>query len=207
MGIYINKGNAAFRQYTNGEYVDKTDLIAYVNSTVDTADKLTCVSRPRRFGKSMAAQMIYAYYDKSCDSRELFSRFKISQDESFERCLNKYPAIYIDITGFISREDKNNIADHIQAAVVKDVLEAYPVIKPEEDRDLMDVLLTVSMATGEKFVMIIDEWDALFREIPDKPTGITDYINLLQRLFKGSDTATTFALVYMTGNRDLKYNN
>ena len=70
MGRYINRGETAFRQYTNGEYVAKTAMIAYINSTIDTADKLTCVSRPRRFGKSMAAQMLYAYYDKTADSRE-----------------------------------------------------------------------------------------------------------------------------------------
>ena len=90
MGIYINKGNGGFRRYANDDYVDKTELIAYVNSTISSASMLTCVSRPRRFGKSMAAQMLYAYYDKSCDSRELFSKYKISRDKSFEQHLNKY---------------------------------------------------------------------------------------------------------------------
>ena len=122
MGIYINRGNAAFRQYTNGEYVDKTAMIAYINTTVDTANKLTCVSRPRRFGKSMAAHMLYAYYDKSCDSRELFSRFAIAKDKSFEEHLNKYPTIYLDITDFTTRyQGRDDIVELIQAAVIKDI--------------------------------------------------------------------------------------
>ena len=204
MGIFINRGNAAFRQYTNGEYVDKTDLIAYVNTTVDTADKLTCVSRPRRFGKSMAAQMIYAYYDKSCDSHDLFSRFKISRDESFEKHLNKYPAIYIDITDFTTRyAGKDNIVGLMQAAVIKDILKAYPNVEADEDDDLMDVLLNVNIATGEKFVMVIDEWDALCREAVNKPKLMDDYVNLLRRLFRGN-TATVFACVYMTGILPIK---
>ena len=205
MGIYINKGNAAFRQYTNGEYVDKTGLIAYVNSTVDTADKLTCVSRPRRFGKSMAAQMIYAYYDKSCDSRELFSRFKISQDKTFEQHLNKYPAIYLDITNFTTKyQGRDDIVDLIQRNVIKDILKTYPDVDADEDSDLMDVLLSVNMLTGEKFVMVIDEWDALCREAANKPKLMDDYVNLLRRLFKGGDTAQVFACVYMTGILPIK---
>ena len=205
MGIYINRGNAAFRQYTNGEYVDKTAMIAYINTTVDTADKLTCVSRPRRFGKSMAAHMLNAYYDKSCDSRELFSRFAIAKDQSFEEHLNKYPTIYLDITDFTTRyQGREDIVELIQAAVIKDIRKAYPDVEVDEGCDLMDVLLNVNMATGEKFVMIIDEWDALCREADDKPRLMDNYVNLLRRLFKGGGTAMVFACVYMTGILPIK---
>ena len=205
MGIYINRGNSAFRQYTNGEYVDKTAMIAYINTTVDTANKLTCVSRPRRFGKSMAAQMLYAYFDKSCDSHELFSRFAIAKDKSFEQHLNKYPTISIDITSFTTRyEGRDDIVELIQVAVIKDIRKAYPDVEIDEGCDLMDVLLNVNMATGEKFVMIIDEWDALCREAADKPRLMNNYVNLLRRLFKNIDTAKVFACVYMTGILPIK---
>lgn len=205
MGIYINKGNAAFRQYTNGEYVDKTAMIDFINTTVDTADKLTCVSRPRRFGKSTAAQMLYAYYDKSCDSRDLFSRFTISREPSFEQHLNKYPAIYLDITDFITKyAGKDDFLERMQAAIIKDVRKAYPDAETDEDSDLMDVLLSIHLLTGEKFVMVIDEWDALCREAADRPKLFDDYVNLLRRLFKGSDTAAVFACVYMTGILPIK---
>ncbi|MBQ1311811.1 MAG: AAA family ATPase [Blautia sp.] len=71
MGIYVNPGNDGFRQILRGKYVDKTGLIALVNENIETSDKLICVSRPRRFGKSYAAKMLCAYYDKRCDSRVL----------------------------------------------------------------------------------------------------------------------------------------
>lgn len=75
MGKYLNVGNAGFKAVTKGMYVDKTGLISYINRTLGPAEKLTCVSRPRRFGKSFAAKMLCAYYDKSCDSRELFAGY------------------------------------------------------------------------------------------------------------------------------------
>jgi hypothetical protein len=102
MGNYLNVGNAGFQAIRKGTYVDKTGLISFVNSTLETMKKLTCVSRPRRFGKSFATKMLCAYYDKSCDSRSLFEDLEIAQDSSFEEHLNKYDVIYLDITLFIS---------------------------------------------------------------------------------------------------------
>ena len=103
MGIYINKGNEGFRSSRNSEYVDKSELIAVMNKTLFTEQRFTCVSRCRRFGKSMAAKMLAAYYDHSCDSRELFADLKIANDPSFEKHLNKYPVIYLDMTSFVTR--------------------------------------------------------------------------------------------------------
>lgn len=88
MGNYLNIGNDGFRTIRKGLYVDKTGMISFINSTLGTMDKLTCVSRPRRFGKSFAAKMLCAYYDKSCDSRELFEGLEISYDAFFEKYLN-----------------------------------------------------------------------------------------------------------------------
>ena len=82
--IYIDKGNGAFRQTRNSEYIDKSGLISVVNQTLFTEQKFTCVTRCRRFGKSMAAKMLAAYYDRSCDSRSLFADLKIEQDPTFE---------------------------------------------------------------------------------------------------------------------------
>lgn len=100
MGTYINIGNAGFQRARNSEYVDKSGLIAVVNSTLFTERQFSCVTRCRRFGKSMAAKMLYAYYDHSCDSRSLFADLQIAHDPSFEKHLNKYAAIYLDMTDF-----------------------------------------------------------------------------------------------------------
>ena len=93
MGRYINKGNNAFRDIVNSEYVDKTSLIPLINATLNTESRYSCVTRCRRFGKSMAAKMLCAYYDKSCDSRELFRELEAEKDKSFEKYLNKYHVI------------------------------------------------------------------------------------------------------------------
>lgn len=114
MGIYIDKGNGLFRQARNSEYVDKSGLIAVVNQTLFTEQKFTCVTRCRRFGKSMAAKMLAAYYDRSCDSRELFSDLQIATDPSFEEHLNKYPVIYLDITDFTGSVSDDSIVQLIE---------------------------------------------------------------------------------------------
>ena len=158
MGKFINGGNDGFRRYATREYVDKTNLIAYINSTIGTDIMLTCVTRPRRFGKTAAAQMLYAYYDKSSDSRELFAPYKIASDPSFGQHLNKYPAIYIDVTDFTTRyAGREDIVDLMQREIMEDIAEDYPDIEAKDNDDLMALLLRIAMRTGEKFVMIIDE--------------------------------------------------
>ena len=98
MGTYVNPGNSAFTGILNDQYVDKTGLIGLINKTIETPRRLTCISRPRRFGKSFAAQMLCAYYDRSCDSSKLFRGKDISRDESYEQYLNQYNVIYVDMT-------------------------------------------------------------------------------------------------------------
>jgi len=88
MGTYINVGNAGFQSSRNGEYVDKSGLIAVVNKSLFTKLRFSCVTRCRRFGKSMAAEMLCAYYDQSCDSRHLFADLQIASDPMFEKHLN-----------------------------------------------------------------------------------------------------------------------
>ena len=205
MGIYINRGSVGFQDYTNGEYVDKTGMIEFVNSTINTPEKLMCVTRPRRFGKSAAAQMLNAYYDRSSDSRQLFERFEVAKSPTFEQHLNKYPTIFIDVTGFTTMfKGRADIVDVMQKIIMKDIAKTYPDIEIEEYDDLMALLLKIAMATGEKFVMIIDEWDAICREAEDKPQLMDNYVNLLRRLFKSNDTPRVFALVYMTGILPIK---
>ena len=114
MGIFINKGNSGFRQSRNSEYVDKSGLIAEVNKTLFTEQKFTCVTRCRRFGKSMAAKMLAAYYDYSCDSRALFEDLQIAGNPTFEEHLNRYPVIYLDMTTFITSFGDERIITHIQ---------------------------------------------------------------------------------------------
>lgn len=109
MGIYLNPGNESYKAILKGIYVDKTDIIDVINQTIGTSDKLTCISKPRRFGKSYTAKMLCAYYDKTClDSKELFDDKKISCCCTYTEHLGKYNVIYLDITSFLSDTDKTS---------------------------------------------------------------------------------------------------
>lgn len=207
MGMYLNVGNAGFASVRKGTYVDKTGLIAFINQTLGTKDKLTCVSRPRRFGKTFAAQMLCAYYDKSCDSRELFEGMEISEDVSFETYLNKYDVICLDITGFISKAfikgELKNVVVNIQNEVTAELAVSYPEVERQEN--LPDMLYQITQATGQKFIFIIDEWDALFREAKDDKFLLDSYIQLLRGLFKDSvKTDKMIEAAYMTGILPIK---
>lgn len=205
MGIYINKGNEGFKRALNGGYVDKTGMIEIINNTLDTERSMTCVTRSRRFGKSMVVAMLYAYYDKSCDSRQLFDGLAAKSGATFERHLNKYPVIKLDITDFITRYNHDDgIVKHIQRNIMNELLEVYPDVKGREDDDLMELLIRIKQHTGEKFIMLIDEWDAICREFSDSPAVMDEYVNLLRRLFKGGSSADVFAGAYMTGILPIK---
>ena len=203
MGNYLNVGNAGFETIRNGLYVDKTEMISFINSTLNTTDKLTVVSRPRRFGKSFAAKMLCAYYDKSCDSHGLFEGLAISKDASFEKYLNRYNVIYLDITLFISRASNiRDVVRNINNMLMIEIDEAFQDV--QRGSDLAETLVRVTKSTGEKFIMIIDEWDALFREAKNDAGLQKEYIDLLRGLFKSSWTDIIFAGAYMTGILPIK---
>ena len=204
MGMYINKGNEGFQSIRNSEYVDKTGLISVVNGTLFTEQRFTCVSRCRRFGKSMAAKMLAAYYDHSCDSRSLFADLKIADDPSFEKHLNKYPVIYLDMTSFVTRFKDESIVDKMEERVVADILKAYPQVERQEGYDLMDYLSEIAAATGQRFFFIIDEWDAICREFAPDTKPMDRYVNWLRRMFKDVSAIDAFAGVYMTGILPIK---
>lgn len=199
MGFYINKGNKGFRMVRNSEYVDKSELIAAVNRTLFTEQRFSCVSRCRRFGKSMAAKMLAAYYDCSCDSRELFADLDIAKDPSFEKHLNQYRVIYLDMTSFITRFKDESIVCHIDEELKADVCAAYPELTFVERDDLMGCLMRINDATGDSFFFIIDEWDAICREFEPGSEGMESYLNWLRRMFKDVIAYDVFAGVYMTG--------
>jgi hypothetical protein len=199
MGTYINIGNAGFQSARNGEYVDKSGLIAVVNRTLITEQRFSCVTRSRRFGKSMAAKMLCAYYDQSCDSRQLFADLAITNDPSFEKHLNKYPVIYLDISDFVTRYHNEDIISHIDSELIEDIQSAYPKVKYQEGDDLMKFLIRINAENKQPFIFIIDEWDAICREFPAGTSAMDCYVNWLRRMFKGALSSKVFAGVYMTG--------
>lgn len=204
MGAYINLGNFGFQSVRNGEYVDKSGLIAIVNNSLYTERRFSCVSRSRRFGKSVAAKMLCAYYDQSCDSRHLFTDLEIASDPSFEEHLNKYPVIFLDMTNFTTRFKDDSIMKHVQKELKEDIHEAYPDIPIKDDDDLMAYLIRVTDSTHQPFIFIIDEWDAICREFKTGTHAMDEYVSWLRRMFKGSNSPQVFAGVYMTGILPIK---
>ena len=118
MGRFLKKGNDGFHAARNGEFVDKSRIIEIVNSTLNTDRQFTCVSRARRFGKSVGAEMLYAYYDQWSASESLFTDLHIYQSASFKKHFRHYPVLYIDMTDFVTRYDSSDIIQHIQSDVI-----------------------------------------------------------------------------------------
>lgn len=195
MGTYVNPGNSAFAGILNDQYVDKTGLIGLINKTIETPRRLTCISRPRRFGKSFAVQMLYAYYDRSCDSSKLFRGKDISRDESYEQYLNQYNVIYVDMTYIKPFTDNfKTIVPYLSAKITEELKTAY--LEASVSDELPAVMIHAAEVSGSKFVMIIDEWDAPIRENPEVQR---EYLEFLRSLFKSSGTtAKIFAAAYMT---------
>lgn len=204
MGTYINIGNAGFQSARNGEYVDKSGLISTVNRTLFTEFRFSCVTRCRRFGKSMAAKMLNAYYDQSCDSRSLFADLEIVNDPSFEKHLNKYPVIYLDITSFVTRFHDDSIMTAVENELKDDIQQVFPDVPLIDGDDLMKFLIRIAAASGQKFIFIIDEWDAICREFNAGSKAMDEYVNWLRRLFKDVNTPNVFAGVYLTGILPIK---
>ena len=197
MGIYLNPGNDGFWTSIRSRiYVDKTELIACTNELLNTEQKYICVSRPRRFGKSMALKMLAAYYSCGCDSRELFSGWKIKSDRTFEEHLNQYDVIYMNMQHFLLRAGDRSMTDYLEEAVIEELREVYGKYVSGRETILAAVLEKLYVKTGKKFVFLIDEWDCIMRERQETEALQKQYLDFLRNLLKDQPYV---ALAYMTG--------
>lgn len=203
MGIYLNPGNNKFKRAVNSYiYVDKTGLIKYTNSIVDTLQSCVCVSRPRRFGKSMAADMLTAYYSKGCDSRELFSGLEIAKDESFEEHLNKYDTIFLNMQEFLSRSSNvKELLERVEGKVIRELKKQYPDVELYDENDLAETMQDIFAESECPFIVIIDEWDCIFREFKHDKAAQEIYLDFLRDLLKDKEY---IYLAYMTGILPIK---
>ena len=138
MGIYLNPDNVNFKAtLTRPIYVDKTGMISVINHFMATDNKYLCVSRPRRFGKTIAGNMLCAYYSKGCDSRELFAPYKISSDSDFEKNLNKFNVIKIDMNSeYQNAEDKDSLLKDLKNKIKAEFKQEFPSVALEENDSL-----------------------------------------------------------------------
>lgn len=206
MGIFLNPGNEGFQSALKSQiYIDKTKMLEYTNAVLDSEQRYICVSRPRRFGKSIAAEMLVAYYGKGCDSEGLFQNLKIASDRHFKEHLNKYDVIHMDVNSFRGGEGiKKSVASRIEQAVIEELREAYPECISEYTLTLQSVLANINKIRGTRFIIVIDEWDAVFREDKNDKKMQKDYIDLLRSLFKDALSKRFIKLAYLTGILPIK---
>lgn len=206
MGRFVNPNNSAFQVALNSQiYVDKTGMIAYTNRVLGTMEGYICNSRPRRFGKSITANMLTAYYSKGCDSEAMFAGLEISKSADFKKHLNKYDVIHIDIQWCIEPAGGvENVVSFISEKTISELDTYYPNILAEKTISLPDALSQINTAVGKKFIIIIDEWDVLIRDESANAKVQKDYINFLRGMFKGTEPTKYILLAYLTGILPIK---
>ena len=197
MGIYLNPGTGEFQESLNSKiYIDKTGLIEKTNEVLKTQQKFICVSRPRRFGKSMAADMLAAYYEQEEDSFELFKSLQICHSPSFKKHLNQYDVIKVNMQDFLSStQNVNEMLNLLKSRLIRDLKRKYPDYV--EDTNLIFAMQDIYACTRRPFVILIDEWDCLFREYKEDKDSQKKYLDL----FKND---ARFRLVYHGAGTDLE---
>ena len=204
MGIYFNPNHTDFYNAVNHSqiYIDKTELIQYTNFVLFGEQKYICVSRPRRFGQSMAANMLTAYYSRGCDSRELFQGLKIATHPDFEKHLNQYNVIHLNMRDYLTEsENIQQLIQFIEEDLLDELQQEFSDIRMPRRKTLVKVLEQAFIQYEIPFVFIIDEWDCIFRVHKSDVTSQTAYLDFLRNLLKDKSYV---ALAYMTGILPIK---
>ena len=198
MGGYLNPGSDLFGMALDSEiFVDKSGLIEKTNRCVRTLQRYICVSRPRRFGKSMALDMLAAYYNRGENSEELFDNLIIGEKESYHKHLNQYDVVRINMQEFLSAAGNvDEMLNMLNEYLIYDFREAYPDVKLRDEKNLVQVMKDIYLRTKHPFVILIDEWDCLFREYQQDKEVQKQYLDFLRAWLKDKDYV---ALAYMTG--------
>lgn len=206
MAMFVNPDNSAFQVALNSEiYVDKTGMLEYTNKVMNTLQGYICNSRPRRFGKSVTANMLAAYYSKGCDSREMFSTLKISESIGFKKNINKYDVIHLDIQWCIEPAGgSENVVSYITEKTICELREYYPNELSEKIKSLPEALSVINSMNGTKFIIIIDEWDIIIRDEANNKKVQEEYINFLRAMFKGVEPTKYIGIAYLTGILPIK---
>ena len=203
MGIYLNPENVDFQKSLNSEiYIDKTELISYTNKKLNTEQGYICVSRPRRFGKSMAANMLTAYYSRGCDSRKLFQGLKIATHPNFEKHLNQYNVIHLNMRDYLTEsENMKQLIQFVEDDLLDELQQEFSDLRMPRRKTLVKVLEQAFAQYKIPFVFIIDEWDCIFRVHKSDAASQKDYLDFLRNLLKDK---SYIALAYMTGILPIK---
>ncbi len=197
MGIYLNPGNRGFWESVRSEiYVDKTGLIAETNKCINTEQKFLCVSRPRRFGKSMTLKMLAAYYSCGCDSKELFAGRSIAENPTYKEHLNRYDVVFLNMQQFLIEASSGKVTEYLEQEVLEELNEEYGTVLKGREMGLAATFRKIYAKTDKQFIFLIDEWDCVMRERQESETLQKQYLDFLRNLLKDQPYV---ALAYMTG--------
>ena len=225
MGSILNPGNDnsfinLLKARDTRVFVDKTDFLEKTNALFNTDGKLLAVTRPRRFGKTVTAHMLSAYYSKGYAGQNIFDKLEIANRASFAEHLNKHDVIYIDMNtidglfdGYSNKKQKvegvNDLVDYFEYSIIKELkssdifskcLEKHQI----ENTGLLETLLAITQDLNTKFIFIMDEWDLVYREYCNDEALQKKFIKLLKNLFKADGGQDCFALAYLTGILPIK---
>ena len=202
MGIYFNPDNEGFKKCSQGRiYMDKSMLIKEMNLVLNDTQNCVAISHARRFGKTQAAVMLKAYYSKGCDSRALFEKLEISNSQDWDKYLNKFNVIHLDMSTFAGNH-KEDLIEYTTLRIFEDISQEYPTIK--YTKDIADLLNKIYNVSKIKFVIIIDEWDYIVRNHADRQDLVHNYMQFLHDIFKSDESLSFLALGYITGILPIK---
>lgn len=203
MGIYLNPDGEAFEIAVQSDiYVDKTNMLSYLNSVLGKEQRFVCVSRPRRFGKSIAANMVSAYYSRASDAEKIFRGLAIEKAGSFRRYAGKYDVIHLNMQDFLSNAaTMGDMLALLQKSILWDLLKEYPDYDYFDKTNFMRTMSDVYQNTKRRFVIVIDEWDCIFREYREHQDWQNQYLDFLRTWLKDK---VYIELAYMTGILPIK---
>ena len=203
MGVYLNPGATMLRQGRNTRiYVDKSGLIAQLNQLLNTERKYVCVSRPRRFGKSMAANMVSAFYDRNVDGSAEFAGLAIASDPSFDAQRNRYDVLKINMQDFLSAaHEVDAMLRDLEDLTCRELVRTYQEFDFSRPNSLSRTMADIFAQSDRQFVIVIDEWDCVMREHQANHEGQRLYLDFLRAWLKDKPFV---ALCYMTGILPIK---
>ena len=202
VGIYLNPGAGRFLTARSSKiYVDKTALLGELDAVFGTEQRFVCVSRPRLFGKTMAANMVCAYYDRTV-GREVFDGLEIARETGASGDRGTCDVLRINMQEFLSEaEDMEGLLAERREALLWELLEAYGALRYRRKDNLRLVIETIYAQTQRPFVIVIDEWDCIFREYPHDTAAQHKYLDFLRDWLKDK---AYIGLAYMTGILPIK---
>ena len=203
MGHYVNPELENFEMSLNSEiYVDKSNLLVKTNRFIRTQQRFICISRPRRFGKTMAANMLSAYYSVGKEANNLFGNLAIAKHPTYEKHLNQYNVLMINMQEFLSQTNSvTEMLSLLQSTIISELIEEHPDIVLKNQDNFIQTMKDTYQWTKRPFIILVDEWDCLFREYKDDVESQKKYLDFLRLWMKDQ---IYVGLAYMTGILPIK---